>query len=61
MTEALRPSHLVLANRLTRGVWQFDGCFGARARVFRNVDPWTVVGGNPARVLRKYGPEQEDI
>lgn len=27
---------------------------GARASVFRDVDPWTVVGGNPARVIRKY-------
>lgn len=31
---------------------------GARASVFRDVDPWTVVGGNPARLIRKYGPEQ---
>jgi len=27
---------------------------GARASVFRDVDPWTVMGGNPARVIRKY-------
>jgi putative colanic acid biosynthesis acetyltransferase WcaF len=33
---------------------------GARASVFRNVDPWTVVGGNPARVIRKYHPEREE-
>ena len=26
---------------------------GARASVFKDVDPWTVVGGNPARVIRK--------
>lgn len=25
---------------------------GARSAVFRNVDPWTVVGGNPAKVIR---------
>lgn len=25
---------------------------GARASVFRNVDPWTVVGGNPARMIK---------
>lgn len=31
---------------------------GARASVFRDVDPWTVVGGNPARLIRKYEPEQ---
>ncbi|MGE0470487.1 MAG: putative colanic acid biosynthesis acetyltransferase [Nitrospira sp.] len=31
---------------------------GARASVFRHVDPWTVVGGNPARVIRKYHPER---
>lgn len=33
---------------------------GARASVFRDVDPWTVVGGNPARVIRKYEPDQEE-
>ncbi|MGC4097921.1 MAG: hypothetical protein QM706_12460 [Nitrospira sp.] len=33
---------------------------GARASVFRDVDPWTVVGGNPARVIRKYGPHDVD-
>jgi putative colanic acid biosynthesis acetyltransferase WcaF len=33
---------------------------GARASVFRHVDPWTVVGGNPARVIRKYHPEREE-
>ena len=33
---------------------------GARARVFRHVDPWTVVGGNPARVIRKCEPDQEE-
>lgn len=26
---------------------------GARAAVFRDVEPWTVVGGNPARFIRK--------
>jgi len=25
---------------------------GARAAVFRNVDPWTIVAGNPAKFLR---------
>ena len=33
---------------------------GARASVFRDVDPWTVVGGNPARVIRKYSPKCEE-
>lgn len=32
---------------------------GARASVFRDVDSWTVVGGNPARVIRKYHLEGE--
>lgn len=26
---------------------------GARAAVFRSVEPWTVVGGNPARFIKK--------
>lgn len=26
---------------------------GARAAVFKNVAPWTVVGGNPAKVIKK--------
>jgi putative colanic acid biosynthesis acetyltransferase WcaF len=33
---------------------------GARASVFRNVDPWTVVGGNPARIIRRIMPPQEE-
>jgi putative colanic acid biosynthesis acetyltransferase WcaF len=32
---------------------------GARASVFRNVDPWTVVGGTPAHVIKKREPQQE--
>ena len=26
---------------------------GARSAVFKNVEPWTVVGGNPAKILKK--------
>ena len=26
---------------------------GATASVYKNVEPWTVVGGNPARVIKK--------
>jgi len=33
---------------------------GARASVFRDVDPWTVVGGNPARIIKKYELRQEE-
>lgn len=33
---------------------------GARASVFRNVDPRTVVGGNPARVIKKFEAQQVD-
>ncbi len=25
---------------------------GARAAVFKNVDPWTIVGGNPAKLIK---------
>ncbi|MBX3302534.1 MAG: hypothetical protein KF693_09995 [Nitrospira sp.] len=33
---------------------------GARASVFRDVEPWMVVGGNPARVIRKYESEEKE-
>ena len=26
---------------------------GARAAVFRNVEPWNVVGGNPAKFIKR--------
>jgi putative colanic acid biosynthesis acetyltransferase WcaF len=26
---------------------------GARSSVFKNVEPWTIVGGNPAKFIRK--------
>ena len=26
---------------------------GARACVFKNVDPWTIVGGNPSAVIKR--------
>lgn len=26
---------------------------GATASVYKDVDPWTVVGGNPAKVIKK--------
>jgi putative colanic acid biosynthesis acetyltransferase WcaF len=29
---------------------------GARASVFRDVDPWSVVAGSPARMIRKREP-----
>ncbi len=36
------------------GVTVGDGAVvGARASVFRDVEPWCVVGGNPARLIRK--------
>ncbi len=48
-----------------RSVWIASGCFigmgvsigegavvGARACVFRDVEPWTVVGGNPAKFIK---------
>lgn len=31
-----------------------DGAvIGARAAVFKNVEPWTVIGGNPAKFIKK--------
>jgi putative colanic acid biosynthesis acetyltransferase WcaF len=36
------------------GVTIGDGAVvGARSSIFRDVEPWTVVAGNPARVIRK--------
>jgi putative colanic acid biosynthesis acetyltransferase WcaF len=26
---------------------------GATASVYKNIDPWTVVGGNPAKFIKK--------
>lgn len=31
---------------------------GARSSVFRDVDSWTVVGGNPARIIKKLSRQQ---
>jgi putative colanic acid biosynthesis acetyltransferase WcaF len=33
---------------------------GARSSVYRNVEAWTVVGGNPARVIKKREPKPEE-
>ncbi len=39
---------------ITLGVTIGEGAVvGARAAVFKDVEPWTVVGGNPARILKK--------
>ena len=39
------------------GVAIGDGAvIGARSSVFRNIEPWTVVAGNPARVIKKREP-----
>ena len=51
---------------IEHSVWVASGCFigmgvtigegavvGARACVFGDVEPWTVVGGNPARYIKK--------
>ncbi len=34
---------------------------GARASVYRNVEPWTVVGGNPARIIKKISAQGESM
>jgi putative colanic acid biosynthesis acetyltransferase WcaF len=34
---------------------------GARASVFRDVEPWTVVGGNPARIIKKISAQGEGM
>ncbi len=59
--------------RIGRGAWVAADVFigpgvtigeravvGARASVFRDVDPWTVVGGNPARIIKKYELRQDE-
>lgn len=32
---------------------------GARACVFKDVEPWTVVGGNPAKLIKKRVTKNE--
>lgn len=40
------------------GVIIGDGAVvGARSSVYRDVEPWTVVAGTPARAIRKYRPD----
>jgi putative colanic acid biosynthesis acetyltransferase WcaF len=58
--------------KLYPGAWVAADCFigmgvqigegavvGARTAVFRNVEPYTIVGGNPARLLKRrtIGPD----
>lgn len=39
---------------ISMGVTIGDGAVvGATASVYKNVEPWTVVGGNPAKVLKR--------
>lgn len=58
--------------RIGRGAWVAADAFvgpgvvvgegavvGARASAFRSVEPWTVVGGTPARILKKYMPQSD--
>ena len=62
------PTYPLLRKRITigHGVWIAAGAFigpgvtigdgavvGARAVVMRDVEPWTVVAGNPARVIKR--------
>jgi putative colanic acid biosynthesis acetyltransferase WcaF len=62
------PTYPLLRKRITigNGVWIAAGAFigpgvtigdgavvGARAVVMRDVEPWTVVAGNPARVIKR--------
>lgn len=65
ITDALNP--LITAPiRVEDQAWIAAGAFvgmgvtvgrgavvGARAAVFKNVEPWTVVGGNPAKFIKK--------
>jgi putative colanic acid biosynthesis acetyltransferase WcaF len=34
---------------------------GARAAVFKDVEPWTVVGGNPAKFIKKREIKNETL
>ena len=30
-----------------------EAIVGATASVFKDVEPWTIVGGNPAKIIKK--------
>lgn len=62
------PNHELITSPITIGAqaWVGAGAFismgisvgkgavvGARAAVFKDVEPWTVVGGNPAKFIKK--------
>ena len=66
--EGLITSPIVLRNGAWIGSRAFVGMgveigegavVGATASVYKNVEPWTVVGGNPAKVLKKRGSKNE--
>ena len=66
--EGLIPAPIVLRNGAWIGSRAFVGMgveigkgavVGATASVYKNVEPWTVVGGNPAKVLKKIESKNE--
>lgn len=45
---------LVAVHNIGMGVKIGEGAVvGATASVYKSVEPWTVVGGNPAKVVKK--------
>lgn len=66
--EGLITAPIVLRNGAWIGSRAFAGMgveigegavVGATASVYKNVEPWTVVGGNPAKVLKKIESKNE--
>ena len=46
------------SNTVYRVVLDTNTIIGAGSHVLSDVDPWTIVGGNPARKIRDIGDDE---